>query len=295
MIRVIECKNPADVLAIIADKSRELENIEKSAANIIAQVRLRGVDALREYTQRFDSAELTSFEVDKTEILDAYQKTNKEFLRVLEEAAANIELYHKPQLSHGYILTPQRGVVMGQRVIPLERVGVYVPGGTASYPSTVLMNVIPARLAGVDEIIVCSPPRPDGSISCDILAAAHLAGAHRVIKLGGAQAIAALAYGVGDIVPKVDKIVGPGNIYVAAAKRLVFGQVDIDMIAGPSDVLIIADSGADAVCVAADLLSQAEHDILSRVILVTPDASFVKAVCTELEKQLSDLPRSDIA
>ena len=216
------------------------------------------------------------------------------FLEVLKRAAANIEKFHRCQVRSGFTVTGEDGVVLGQRILPLEKVGVYIPGGTAAYPSTVLMSFIPAKLAGVRELVMMTPPSKDGSINPNILAAAQLAGADRIFKAGGAQAVAALAYGT-ETVPRVDKIVGPGNAWVAEAKRQVFGLVAIDMIAGPSDILVIADGTARPELVAADLLSQAEHDTLASAVLVTDSAALAEAVAREIEKQLPELPRRDIA
>ena len=213
---------------------------------------------------------------------------------MLREAARRIRAFHSRQVRHDFVINDQPGVVLGQRVIPLERMGLYVPGGTASYPSSVLMNAIPASIAGVDEVVMVTPPGPDGKINPVILAAAHIAGVGRIFKMGGAQAVAALAYGTARV-PKVDKIVGPGNAYVAEAKRQVYGLVDIDMIAGPSEILVIADGASDPRCVAADLLSQAEHDRLASAVLVTDSAALAEAVQAELERQIPLLPRAEIA
>ena len=264
-------------------------NVAETVSAIIADVRARGDAALREYTAKFDRAELDALAVSEAELAEAIAAVEPKFLDVLREAARRIRAFHSRQIRHDFVITDQPGVVMGQRVIPLERVGLYVPGGTASYPSSVLMNAIPASLAGVDEV-----PGPDGKITPVILAAAHIAGVGRIFKMGGAQAVAALAYGT-ESVPKVDKIVGPGNAYVAEAKRQVYGLVDIDMIAGPSEILVIADGKSDPRCVAADLLSQAEHDRLASAVLVTDSASLAEAVQAELERQIPLLPRAEIA
>jgi histidinol dehydrogenase len=269
-------------------------NVRKTVADILADVRKNGDEALLRYTKKFDGAELSSLEVTAEETAAAMAVADRRLVEILERAARNIESFHRRQKREGFVINGDDGVVLGQRVLPLERVGVYVPGGTASYPSTVLMNCIPARLAGVRELILATPPAPDGTVGPEILAAAKIGGADRIIKAGGAQAVAALAYGT-ETVPKVDKIVGPGNAYVAEAKKQVFGQVAIDMIAGPSEILVIADETANAAFVAADLLSQAEHDAMASAVLVTTSAKLAEKVAAEVEKQLEALPRRDIA
>ena len=269
-------------------------NVSNIVSGIISDVRARGDAALFDYTRRFDHADLTALEVTADEIAEAIENTGKDFLHVLELAAANIRKYHERQLRNGFSINGEDGIIMGQRVIPLEKAGLYVPGGTASYPSTVLMDAIPAKLAGCCEVCMTTPPRKDGSVDPHILAAAHVAGVDRIFKVGGAQAIAALAYGT-ESVPKVDKIVGPGNAYVAEAKKQVFGEVAIDMIAGPSEILIIADSASDPSYLAADLLSQAEHDKLASAVLITDSAELAQKVSAEIEKQLTLLERYDIA
>ena len=274
-------------------RSASAGGVEQAVAGIIAEVRKHGDDALRAYSEKFDRVKLDALEVSQTELAAARAAVSPELLAVMQRAAENIRAYHEKQLRSSYMLTGADGIVIGQRVIPLKRVGVYVPGGTASYPSTVLMDCIPAKLAGVGELIMVSPAT-GGAISPVILAAAQLAGVDRIFKLGGAQAIAALAYGT-ESVPRVDKIVGPGSAYVAEAKKQVFGQVAIDMIAGPSEILVIADSGANAAFVAADLLSQAEHDRMATAILLTDSADLAAAVQRELETQLAALPRAQIA
>ena len=268
-------------------------NVEPAVTAIIADVRSRGDEALFEYTARFDKAVLTSLEVSPAEIDEAFAAVEPEFLDILREAAANIRLFHEKQVRNSFVIN-RDGVVMGQKVTPIERVGLYVPGGTAAYPSTVLMDSIPAKIAGCEQIVITTPPGPDGKVNPVILAAAKIAGVDRIFKMGGAQAVAALAYGT-QSVPKVDKIVGPGNAYVAEAKKQVFGRVAIDMIAGPSEILVVADATADPKHVAADLLSQAEHDKMASAVLVTDDADFAKAVQAELEIQIPLLPRSEIA
>ncbi|HAN21617.1 MAG: histidinol dehydrogenase [Clostridiales bacterium GWF2_36_10] len=276
-----------------ADPSQIIK-IEKAVDQILAEVKSRGDSALFEYTESFDKVILDNLKVTEQELDNAYQATDSEFIEILEEAVENISFFHKKQLRTGFEITEKDGIVLGQKITPLKRVGIYVPGGTASYPSTVLMNAIPARIAGVEEIVMVSPPDKNGSIPQMILAAAKIAGVNKIFKVGGAQAVASLAYGT-ESIPKVDKIVGPGNIYVTTAKQKVFGLVDIDMIAGPSEILVIADSTADIKCVAADLLSQAEHDKLASAVLICTCIEYAKNVSEEIERQLSDLPRNNIA
>lgn len=261
---------------------------------IIETVKLRGDSALLEYTEKFDKVALKTLEVSTDEINDALMDVSPEFLSILYEAADNIRAFHKNQVRSGFVCADKPGVVMGQKVIPLEKVGIYVPAGTAALPSTVLMNAIPAVLAGCREIIMVTPCQKDGKIMPEMLAAAKIAGVSRIFKVGGAQAVAALAYGT-ESVPQVDKIVGPGNQYVAEAKRQVFGQVAIDMIAGPSEILVIADKTASPKNLAADLLSQAEHDKLATAVLITDCAELAEKVAVELEEQLKKLPREEIA
>ena len=261
---------------------------------IVQDVAQNGDAALRAYEKKFDRADLADLEVSPEEWDAAMDAVEPEFLQILQEAAANIRRYHEKQVRASYVVNEQPGVLLGQRILPIEKVGVYVPGGTAAYPSTVLMDTIPAKLAGCDQIVMVTPPAPDGSIRPAILAAARIAGVDRVFRLGGAQAIAALAYGT-ESVPRVDKIVGPGNAYVAEAKKQVFGRVAIDMVAGPSEILVVADGTCDPVFVAADLLSQAEHDRLATAVLVTDSAAFAQAVAGELERQIPLLPRAEIA
>ena len=261
---------------------------------IVQDVAQNGDAALRAYEKKFDRADLADLEVSPKEWDAAMDAVEPEFLQILQEAAANIRRYHEKQVRASYVVNEQPGVLLGQRILPIEKVGVYVPGGTAAYPSTVLMDTIPAKLAGCGQIVMVTPPAPDGSIRPAILAAARIAGVDRVFRLGGAQAIAALAYGT-ESVPRVDKIVGPGNAYVAEAKKQVFGRVAIDMVAGPSEILVVADGTCDPVFVAADLLSQAEHDRLATAVLVTDSAAFAQAVAGELERQIPLLPRAEIA
>ena len=269
-------------------------NVAGVVSDIIADVRARGDAALRDYARKFDKAELNALEVTKEEIESALSQVDPALLDILNRAAANIRRFHSRQVRSSFIINDQPGIIIGQKVIPLDRVGLYVPGGTAAYPSTVLMDSIPAKIAGVGELIITTPPRPDGTVNPVILAAAQVAGVDRVFKTGGAQAVAALAYGT-ESVPRVDKIVGPGNAFVAEAKRQVFGQVAIDMIAGPSEILIVADDRTNAAWCAADLLSQAEHDKLASAVLVTDSAELARAVQAEIERQLPLLEREEIA
>lgn len=278
----------------IFDRTAKAANVGETVSKIIENVRNRGDEALREYTEKFDGARLESLEVSDDENNDALMNVDPEFLGVMCEAADNISAFHKNQVRSGFVISDKAGVVMGQKVLPIEKVGIYVPGGTAPLPSTVLMNAIPARLAGCKQIIMTTPCGRDGKIVPEILAAAKIAGVSRIFKIGGAQAIAALAYGT-ESVPKVDKIVGPGNQYVAEAKRQVFGTVAIDMIAGPSEILIIADKSASPKCLAADLLSQAEHDKLATAVLITDCEELAAATADEVEQQLEALPRREIA
>lgn len=268
-------------------------DVTKAVLNILESVKTDGDQALINYTKQFDHVFLTSLEVTSDEINAAYAQVDKAFIDDMEQAKENIIFFHEAQKKQGFELQKENGVYLGQRILPLQRVGVYVPGGRAAYPSSVLMNVLPARIAGVEEIIMVTPPNKDGSIDPYIAAAAKIAGVDRIFKVGGAQAIAALAYGSTSI-PKVDKIVGPGNIYVATAKQLVYGKVDIDMIAGPSEILVIADEDANPSFVAADLISQAEHDPMASSILLTPSSSLAKQVIKEVQKQADDLPKKEI-
>jgi len=278
----------------IFDRSMPTLNVTDTVAEIIRNVRERGDEALREYTEKFDHARPASLTVTPEETEEALRSVEPDFLRILEEAAANIRKFHSRQVRNSFIINDEDGIVMGQKVIPVDRAGLYVPGGTAVYPSTVLMDVIPAKIAGVKEVIVTTPPGPDGKINPAILAAASVAGADRIVKAGGAQAIAALAYGT-ESVPKADRIVGPGNAYVAEAKRQVYGVVSIDMIAGPSEILVVADGASNPAHVAADMLSQAEHDRVATAVLVTDSAALAEQVSAEIEKQIPQLLRAGIA
>ena len=263
-------------------------------ADILSDVRENGDRAVLAYCAKFDKAELDTLEVSKQEIAEAMDAVEPDFLEILKEAAENIRAFHSRQVRSSFVLTDKPGVVLGQKVTPIEKVGVYVPGGTAAYPSTVLMDTIPAKIAGCPQIVMVTPPGRDGKVNPAILAAASIAGVDRIFKVGGAQAIAALAYGT-ESVPRVDKIVGPGNAFVAEAKKQVFGMVSIDMIAGPSEILVIADGNSNPAHVAADLLSQAEHDKLASAVLVTDSRELAFAVRDELERQLPRLPREEIA
>ena len=267
--------------------------VEDVVAGIIDNVRKNGDEALLEYSLKFDKAALTSLEVSEAEIDEAFAVVG-DFRRVLERAAANIVKFHEKQKRTSFLINDEDGIVMGQKVIPVDRAGLYVPGGTAAYPSTVLMDAIPAKIAGVKELVITTPPGPDGKVNPYVLAAARVAGVDRIFKVGGAQAIAALAYGT-ETIPKVDKIVGPGNAFVAEAKKQVFGVVSIDMIAGPSEVLCVADGKSDPRHVAADMLAQAEHDRMATAVLVTDSMELAENVAEELERQLKTLPREDIA
>ena len=261
---------------------------------IIKEIRYRGDEALREFTKKFDRVNLPSFSVSEKEIEDAYGEVEEQLITIICEAADNIRTFHEKQLRPSWMTTEENGTILGQKITPLDSVGVYVPGGTAAYPSSVLMNVIPAKVAGVKRIVMVSPPDSDGKLPAAVLVAAKEAGVKEIYKVGGAQAIAALAYGT-ESITSVDKITGPGNIFVALAKREVFGDVDIDMIAGPSEIAILADETARADEVAADLLSQAEHDPQACSVLVTPTMELAEKVSEEVEKQLALLPRREIA
>ncbi|MBQ2347833.1 MAG: histidinol dehydrogenase [Clostridia bacterium] len=278
----------------IVKREKNSSGVEEIVSAVIDNVAKNGDTALREYTKKFDKADLDSLEVSEREIADAFAQTDEKFIGIIKKAKENIYNFHKHQVKNSFVISEKDGVVLGQKVIPIEKVGVYVPGGTAPLPSTVLMTVIPAVIAGVSEIVMATPPRADGTVNPVILAAAKIAGVNKIFKVGGSQAIAALAYGT-ESIPKVDKIVGPGNAFVAEAKKQVFGMVDIDMIAGPSDILVVADSTCNPEYVAADMLSQAEHDKLAAAVLVTDSAELAKNVSEEIEKQLSVLPRKEIA
>lgn len=261
---------------------------------IIRDVRENGDTALYKYCEKFDKASLTSLSVSKGEIDEAISKTDKEFIKILEESADNIRQFHSRQKRDGFRIEKENGVIIGQKILPVNCAGLYVPGGTAAYPSTVLMDAIPAKIAGCKNVVMVTPPSADGTVNPAILAAASVAGVDRIFKVGGAQAIAALAYGT-ESIPKADKIVGPGNAFVAEAKRQVYGEVSIDMIAGPSEIMIVADKNNNPRYLAADMLSQAEHDKLATAVLITDSYALATAVADEIEKQLPELLRSEIA
>ena len=292
MIKILEYGKVAneDIFARVEPET----DVEAVVAEIIENVKINKDKALFEYCEKFDKAKLSSLLVTEAEITEAVAQVEPEFLEILEKAAANIRKFHEKQVRNSFIINDEDGIVIGQKVIPVDRAGLYVPGGTAAYPSTVLMDSIPAKIAGVKEVVMVTPPTKEGKVNPVILAAAYVAGVDKIFKVGGAQAIAALAYGT-ESIPKVDKIVGPGNAFVAEAKKQVFGKVSIDMIAGPSEILIVADGASDPSHVAADLLSQAEHDRLASAVLVTDSAALAEAVSAELEKQIPLLERADIA
>ena len=292
MIKIINYRDidPSEIL----DRKENVFNVADTVSEIIKTVRSEGDSALFEYSKKFDKVELSSLEVTQEEIDKAFSIVEPEFVEILREAKENIYAFHSRQVRNSFLINEKDGVVIGQKVIPIEKVGLYVPGGTAAYPSSVLMNAIPAKIAGCEQIVMVTPPAKDGSVNPAILAAAKVAGVDRIFKVGGAQAVAALAYGT-ESIPAVDKIVGPGNAFVAEAKKQVFGKVAIDMIAGPSEILVIADEKSDPICVAADLLSQAEHDKNATAVLVTDSAVLADAVAAELEVQIPMLSRAEIA
>ena len=269
-------------------------NVEDIVTEIIANVRKNGDAAIYEYCKKFDKADLTCLQVSKEEIDEAVAVVEPKFLEILRKAAENIRTFHSRQVRNSFVISQENGVVVGQKIIPVDRAGLYVPGGTAAYPSTVLMDSIPAKIAGVKEVVMVTPPNKEGKVNPVILAAASIAGVDKIFKVGGAQAVAALAYGT-ESIPRVDKIVGPGNAFVAEAKKQVFGQVSIDMIAGPSEILIVADGASDPRHLAADLLSQAEHDKLASAVLVTDSDALALAVQAQLEVQIPQLERAEIA
>lgn len=293
MIKILDYKE-VEIKEILTRDNNNDRSVDEIVSGILEDVRTNGDTALLEYCEKFDKAKLSSLEVSQQEIDDAFSSIDPDFIKTLALARDNIEAFHTQQIRKNFVLNDKEGIVLGQKVTPIEKVGLYVPGGTASYPSSVLMNAVPAKLAGVTEIVMATPPSSDGTIAAPILAAAKVAGVTRIFKMGGAQAVAALSYGT-ESVPKVDKIVGPGNIFVATAKRMVYGTVDIDMIAGPSEILVLADGSCNPRYVAADLLSQAEHDRLASAVLVTDSPELAKAVQAELEVQISQLSRADIA
>ena len=292
MLPILECKKVSKNDIFIRDTRTGY--VSDAVSEILRNVRAHGDTALRMYTEKFDGVQLTDLEVTKAELEEGAAQVEPEFLRILEEAAENIRAFHERQVRGSFLISEKNGVVMGQKVMPIARVGLYVPGGTAAYPSTVLMDSIPAKIAGCETLVMTTPPGRDGRVNPAILAAAKTAGVDRIFKIGGAQAVAALAYGT-ESIPAVDKIVGPGNAFVAEAKKQVFGKVAVDMIAGPSEILIVADGTASPAIVAADMLSQAEHDKMASAVLVTDSLSLAEAVAQELERQLALLPRFEIA
>ena len=292
MIRIFEfdALKPEEIL------NRDIRaeaSVEATVDAIIADVRARGDAALKDYALKFDHAQLDELRVSQAEIDEAFEAAGEDFVTTLKMAAANIRAFHEHQVHKNFVMNDTPGIVLGQKYTPIEKAGVYVPGGTAAYPSTVLMDVIPAKVAGVKEIVMTTPAGPDGKVNPSILAAAVIAGIDKIFKTGGAQAVAALAYGT-ESIPAVDKIVGPGNIYVATAKRKVFGKVGIDMIAGPSEILVLADGSCNPAWVAADLLSQAEHDKLASSVLITTSQRVADETVKEIERQVADLSRKDI-
>ncbi|MDO5707501.1 MAG: histidinol dehydrogenase [Andreesenia angusta] len=298
MIKIINTKDDSDSIReeveLLLNRSQlEFGEVNRSVEEIITNIRDNKDKALLEYTEKFDGVKLENIQVTEEEIERAYNNTDKELIEALEEAEKNIREFHQKQMTNSWIDNSKKGIILGQLYNPIEKVGIYVPGGTAPLPSTVLMNAVPAKVAGVEEIIMVTPPSKDGGVSDNILAAAKIAGIDKIYKAGGAQGIAALAFGT-ETIPKVYKIVGPGNIYVAIAKRIVYGFVDIDMIAGPSEILVLADETANPKYVAADMLSQAEHDKLASSILVTTSEELAEKTKKEIEIQAKSLNREDI-
>ncbi len=292
MIKILNIKEVSN--DEIFARTSQAADISSTVSEIIENVKTNGDKALAEYTLKFDKTDLKDFAVSEEEINEAVSMTDPKFIDVLEKSAANIRAFHEKQKRTGFEIRKDDGTVIGQKITPVDRAGLYVPGGTAAYPSTVLMDSIPAKIAGCREVVMVTPPGKDGKVNPAILAAAHVAGVDRIFKVGGAQAIAALAYGT-ESIPKVDKIVGPGNAFVAEAKKQVFGIVSIDMIAGPSEILIVADGKSEPRFVAADLLSQAEHDKMASAVLVTDSAELAGKVSSELERQIPLLERAEIA
>lgn len=296
MINIVyaDGKSEEKLISQLKERSGEVDRkVTEAVTEIIENVKLYGDRAVHDYTVKFDKSAPVKTEIDKAELKKAVSECDPAFVEALYGAAENIRDFHARQKQQSWLNTQDGGVILGQRIRGLERVGLYVPGGTAAYPSSVLMNAIPAKIAGVKEIVMVTPPAKDGKPNPDILAAAHIAGVDRVFLMGGAQAVAALAYGT-ETVPKVDKIVGPGNIFVATAKKLLYGTVDIDMIAGPSEILIVADETANPKFLAADLMSQAEHDVLASAILITISGKIAEETKEELKKQCEKLSRKDI-
>ena len=294
MIKTMKYTNMVELKNELSRSQFSHDDVNTIVKNILDDVKLRGDQALYDYNKKFDNVSLSSLQVTEKEIEDAFNRLDKELLEVIRYSHENIVRYHTKQKRNDFLDKDTDGVILGQIINPIEKVGIYVPGGTAAYPSTVLMNAVPAKVAGVEEIVMVTPPNEDGTISDVILAAAKIAGVTKIFKVGGAQAVAALSYGT-ETIPAVYKIVGPGNIFVAMAKKMVFGEVAIDMVAGPSEVLIISDDSSNPVHIAADLLSQAEHDKLAACILVTTSEELAKSVAVEIESQLAELPRQEIA
>ena len=293
MIKIINAAD-AKTQDILTRDIKTKSGVEDIVSDIIENVKANGDAALFEYSKKFDSAELKSLEVTKEEIESAYNSEDSDYINTLQKARDNIFAFHSRQVRNNFLINDNDGIILGQKNTPIEKVGLYVPGGTAAYPSSVLMNCIPAKIAGCKEIYMVTPPKKDGKVNPNILVAASLAGVDKVYKIGGAQAVAALAYGT-KTVPAVHKIVGPGNAFVAEAKKQVFGRVAIDMIAGPSEILVIADKSNNPSFIAADLLSQAEHDKMATSVLITDDKDFAQRVSDELEKQIPQLLRAEIA
>lgn len=294
MIKTMKYTNMVELKNELSRSQFSHDDVNAIVKDILDDVKLRGDQALYDYNKKFDNVSLSSLQVTEKEIEDAFNRLDKELLDVIRYSHENIVRYHTKQKRNDFLDKDTDGVILGQIINPIEKVGIYVPGGTAAYPSTVLMNAVPAKVAGVEEIVMVTPPNEDGTISDVILAAAKIAGVTKIFKVGGAQAMAALSYGT-ETIPAVYKIVGPGNIFVAMAKKMVFGEVAIDMVAGPSEVLIISDDSSNPVHIAADLLSQAEHDKLAACILVTTSEELAKLVAVEIESQLAELPRQEIA
>ena len=294
MIKTMKYTNMVELKNELSRSQFSHDDVNAIVKDILDDVKLRGDQALYDYNKKFDNVSLSSLQVTEKEIEDAFNRLDKELLDVIRYSHENIVRYHTKQKRNDFLDKDTDGVILGQIINPIEKVGIYVPGGTAAYPSTVLMNAVPAKVAGVEEIVMVTPPNEDGTISDVILAAAKIAGVTKIFKVGGAQAVAALSYGT-ETIPAVYKIVGPGNIFVAMAKKMVFGEVAIDMVAGPSEVLIISDDSSNPVHIAADLLSQAEHDKLAACILVTTSEELAKSVAIEIESQLAELPRQEIA
>lgn len=292
MMKILKCGETPNTE--IFARNMPMSAVSSTVADIIEKVRTEGDSALLELTEKFDGVKLSSLEVSKEELDAGVAKVDAEFIAILERASANIRKFHEQQKRRNFIINDEDGIIIGQKIIPVDKAGLYVPGGTAAYPSTVLMDAIPAKIAGCPLVIMITPPQKDGTINPAILAAAKVAGVDKIFKVGGAQAIAALAYGT-ETIPKVDKIVGPGNAFVAEAKKQVFGKVSIDMIAGPSEIMIVADKDSNPRHLAADLLSQAEHDKNATAVLVTDSITLATAVQQEIERQLPQLERNEIA